>query len=75
MRLSSCISSGGMFGDAGAVREHMLDGHRRRNHHAGEHPWAGAMTDCGSGDANHDNEIIDEILTAVNFALSGCSGG
>ncbi|MGD0948767.1 MAG: hypothetical protein ABSA52_15235 [Candidatus Binatia bacterium] len=34
-----------------------------------------ALTACGAGDANADGEItIDEILAAVNVALSGCSG-
>jgi hypothetical protein len=29
---------------------------------------------CEAGDANHDGSItIDEILTAVNNALNGCS--
>jgi hypothetical protein len=29
---------------------------------------------CDAGDANHDGEItVDEILTAVNNALNGCS--
>jgi hypothetical protein len=33
-----------------------------------------SVTTCEAGDANHDNEItIDEILTAVNNALNGCS--
>ncbi|MBI3784230.1 MAG: hypothetical protein HY270_12610 [Deltaproteobacteria bacterium] len=28
---------------------------------------------CNAGDTNHDGEItIDEILTAVNNALTGC---
>jgi len=34
------------------------------------------VSTCLPGDANHDNMItIDEILTAVNNALGGCSGG
>ena len=29
---------------------------------------------CEAGDANHDNQItVDEIPTAVNNALNGCS--
>ena len=33
-----------------------------------------AATTCPAGDANDDNEItVDEILTAVNNALNGCS--
>jgi hypothetical protein len=30
--------------------------------------------DCLAGDANHDGQItVDDILTAVNNALNGCS--
>jgi hypothetical protein len=33
------------------------------------------LSDCTAGDANNDGHItIDEILTAVNNALSGCQG-
>ncbi|MGD0945934.1 MAG: hypothetical protein ABSA52_00770 [Candidatus Binatia bacterium] len=33
------------------------------------------LLNCEAGDANHDGQItIDEILTAVNNALNGCSG-
>ena len=35
----------------------------------------GNVSSCVAGDANHDGEItVDEILTAVNNALNGCSG-
>jgi hypothetical protein len=31
------------------------------------------ISECGSGDANHDNQItVDEILTAADAALNGC---
>ncbi|HXQ24070.1 MAG TPA: hypothetical protein VN812_20480 [Candidatus Acidoferrales bacterium] len=34
------------------------------------------VTTCEAGDANHDGQItIDEIFTAVNNALNGCTGG
>ncbi|HXQ20365.1 MAG TPA: hypothetical protein VN812_01740 [Candidatus Acidoferrales bacterium] len=33
------------------------------------------VTACDAGDANHDGQItVDEILTAVNNALTGCGG-
>ena len=32
------------------------------------------VSTCLAGDANHDGQItVDEILTAVNNALNGCS--
>jgi len=31
------------------------------------------LSTCVAGDANHDGQItVDEILTAVNNALTGC---
>jgi len=33
------------------------------------------VTACKAGDGNHDSQItINEILAAVNNALSGCAG-
>jgi hypothetical protein len=33
-----------------------------------------AASPCSAGDANHDGEItIDEILRAINVALSSCA--
>jgi hypothetical protein len=33
------------------------------------------ISTCPAGDENHDNQItVDEILTAVNKALNGCTG-
>ena len=33
-----------------------------------------AVVECTAGDTNHDTRIsVDELVTAVNNALSGCS--